>query len=205
MIFLLGIVVLINTVSAQIFEIEITNATIEYGLEDIDVLCKVTNGSSLNSVFSIQLRRSGNPVVSATATGVSWQDTSLQNRNGVIANGSVNDVMSARLHLNIPMSSVVYPDDEGDYQCTMSGLDLTSASVTVESGTIFVNITGYVDTTTVPETTTVLLSTSTNSDTPASSFSPSSGAKFYFGSFISLIWTVIGCTATRIRVEEWME
>ncbi|XP_061195289.1 uncharacterized protein LOC133203533 [Saccostrea echinata] len=141
MIFLLGIVLWINAVSAQFIEIEIANTTIEYGLEDVDVLCRVTNGSSLNSVFTIQLKRSGTSVVSATPGGVSWQDTSLENRNGVIANGSVNDVMNARLHLNIPMSSVVYPDDEGDYQCTMSGLDLMSASVNAETRTVFVNIT----------------------------------------------------------------
>jgi hypothetical protein len=51
--------------------------------------------------------------------------------------------MNASLHMNIPASSVVYPDDEDDYQCTMSGLDLSSASVNDQTEAVFVNITGF--------------------------------------------------------------
>lgn len=108
----------------------------------MDVLCHIINGSMLSSVFTIQLQRSGSPVVSVTPSGVSWQDTSLQNRDLVTANGTVSDVMAAHLHMNIPTSSVVYPDDEGDYQCTMSGLDLMFANVNDATEVVFVNITG---------------------------------------------------------------
>jgi hypothetical protein len=133
----------IFTVSAQYLQIDIANTTIEYGSDDLDILCHVINGSLLTAVFTIQLQRSGSPVVSVTPTGISWQDTSLQNRDLVTANGSVSDVMNASLHMNIPASSVVYPDDEDDYQCSMSGLDLSSASVNDQTEAVFVNITGF--------------------------------------------------------------
>lgn len=131
--------------SAQVFHIEIANTTVEYGSTDISVSCVVTNGSSLSTVFAISLKKSGSSVVSITSTpneGISWQDTSLQNRNGVTANGSLSDVSKAYLHLYIPSSSVVYPDDEGTYQCTMSGLDLVNTPLTEDSESVFLNITG---------------------------------------------------------------
>lgn len=131
--------------SAQIFQIEIANTTVEYGSTDIDVLCLVTNGSTLNQVFAISLRLSGASVLSISSNDeISWQDMSVKNREGVMANGSLADVNSAHLHLFIPSTSVVYPDDEGTYQCTMSGLDLTMSPVTEGTESVFLNITGKI-------------------------------------------------------------
>lgn len=137
----------------------------EYESPDISISCVVTNGSSLSTVFAISLKKSGSSVVSITSTpneGISWQDTSLQNRNGVTANGSLSDVSKTHLHLYIPSSSVVYPDDEGNYQCTMSGLDRMNTPLTEDSESVFLNITGYMDTTKAPDLSTVTVPSSTN-------------------------------------------
>uniref|UniRef100_A0A8W8LY60 Ig-like domain-containing protein n=1 Tax=Magallana gigas TaxID=29159 RepID=A0A8W8LY60_MAGGI len=113
------------------------------GLQTLAFLV-VTNGPTLSTVFAISLKKSDSSVVSITTSsneGISWQDTSLQNRNGVTANGSLSDVSKAYNHLYIPSSSVLYPDDGGTYQCTMSGLDLINTPVTENSESVFLNIT----------------------------------------------------------------
>nr|XP_022302566.1 uncharacterized protein LOC111110379 isoform X1 [Crassostrea virginica] len=198
MFYVLGALVLVNLGSAQIFQIEIANTTVEYGSTDIDVLCLVTNGSTLNQVFAISLRLSGASVLSISSNDeISWQDMSVKNREGVMANGSLADVNSAHLHLFIPSTSVVYPDDEGTYQCTMSGLDLTMSPVTEETESVFLNITGYVETTAAPETTTTPVPSSTNPATTASSPSSSSDCKLSRGHVILMTLTLLGFTVMR--------
>lgn len=172
----------------------------EYGTTDISISCVVTNGSTLSTVFAISLKKSDASVVSITTSpneGISWQDTSLQNRNGVTANGSLSDVSKAHLHLYIPSSSVVYPDDEGTYQCTMSGLDLMNTPVTENSESVFLNITGYIDTTKAPDLSTITVPSSTNPATPVSTPSSSSGCELSRGSILLMFLTILGCTVMR--------
>lgn len=189
MFYALGALLLANLASAQVFQIEIANTTVEYGSTDISISCVVTNGSTLGTVFAISLKKSDTSVVSITTSpneGISWQDTSLQNRNGVTANGSLSDVSKAHLHLYIPSSSVVYPDDEGSYQCTMSGLDLMNTPVTETSESVFLNITGYIDTTKAPDLSTITVPSSTNP-----------GCELSRGSILLMFLTILGCTVMR--------
>ncbi|XP_052678449.1 uncharacterized protein LOC128159408 [Crassostrea angulata] len=189
MFYALGALLLANLASAQVFQIEIANTTVEYGSTDISISCVVTNGSTLGTVFAISLKKSDASAVSITTSsneGISWQDTSLKNRNGVTANGSLSDVSKAHLHLYIPSSSVVYPEDEGTYQCTMSGLDLMNTPVTEDSESVFLNITGYIDTTKAPDLSTITVPSSTNP-----------GCELSRGSILLIILTILGCTVMR--------
>lgn len=76
------------------------------------------NGTSLDSIHVIQLKRNDTNIVSIISDGsVSWQDTQLQNRSNVTA--STEHIIESYLHLKILACDVNDTIDTGMYQCEL--------------------------------------------------------------------------------------
>lgn len=89
---------------------------IDYGRTDIDIICRV-NGTSIESIDIIQLKRSDTNIVSISGADVSWQDAKLETRS--TADGSIRDVISSFLNLKIMACDVNQTIDERSYHCTL--------------------------------------------------------------------------------------
>lgn len=87
---------------------------INYGRAAIDISCRV-NGTSVETVDIIQLKRNDTNIVFVSDRVVSWQDKNLENRSN--ATGSTEDVLSSYLHLKIMACDVNQTVDEGSYKC----------------------------------------------------------------------------------------
>lgn len=98
------------------------------------------NGTNLNSVITIQLKRSNTTVMEITKHGFTMQDAALENKIGASVNASISNVMASYLHLEISRTVVRYPEDMGSYQCYLTALDSINGLVKYYSQ--IVNITG---------------------------------------------------------------
>lgn len=76
------------------------------------------NGTSLDSIHVIQLKRNGTNIVSISDGSVSWQDKQLQNRSSV--NASTENINQSYLHLKIKACDVNDTVDKGMYQCELA-------------------------------------------------------------------------------------
>lgn len=112
---------------------------IDYGRTDIDISCRV-NGTSLNSIEMIQLRRSDTNIVSILDGSVSYQDKQLETRSK--ANGSIENVLMSCLHLKIMACDVNQTIDERTYQCTLIAIGNKTSSASKISDVVNLNITG---------------------------------------------------------------
>lgn len=125
---------------AQAFiSIHVQNTLIDYGRTDIDISCRV-NGTSLNSIEMIQLRRSDTNIVSILDGSVSYQDKQLETRSK--ANGSIENVLMSCLHLKIMACDVNQTIDERTYQCTLIAIGNKTSSASKISDVVNLNITG---------------------------------------------------------------
>lgn len=111
---------------------------IDYGRADIDISCRV-NGTSVESVGVIQLKRNDANIVFVSDRVVSWQDKNLENRSQ--GNGSTEDVLSSYLHFKIMACNVSQTVDEGSYQCALIA-NGDEDPLTRDSNKINLNITG---------------------------------------------------------------
>lgn len=118
--------------------IQVQNTLIDYGRAAIDIRCRV-NGTSVESVDIIQLKRNDANIVFVSDRVVSWQDTNLENRSQ--ATGSTEDVLSSYLHLEILACSVSQTVDEGSYQCALIA-NGDEGPLTADSNKVNLNITG---------------------------------------------------------------
>lgn len=76
------------------------------------------NGTSLDSIDVIQLKRNGTNIISIISDGsVSWQDKQLQNRSNVTA--STENINQWYLHLKIKACDVNDTVDKGMYHCEL--------------------------------------------------------------------------------------
>lgn len=107
---------LITSCAQAYITIHVQNTLINYGRADIDITCRV-NGTSIETVDFIQLKRNNTNIVSVSNRGVSWQDKNLKNRSEAV--GSTKDVLSSNLHLTIMACNVSQTVDEGSYQCAL--------------------------------------------------------------------------------------
>lgn len=98
------------------------------------------NGTNLNRVIRIQLKRSNTTVIDITKFGFTMQDAALENKIGATVNASISNVMASYLHLEISRTVVRYPEDMGLYQCCLTALDSINGLVKYYSQ--IVNITG---------------------------------------------------------------
>lgn len=107
---------------------------------DVDV-----NGTQIASVISIQLKKSSKNIASiADGKGIVWQDRELESRSGVSVNASISNASSAYLHLNMLSSAIRYPEDAGNYQCSLSAFGAQNDLITSESRIISANLTGII-------------------------------------------------------------
>lgn len=112
---------------------------IDYGRTDIDISCRV-NGTSLNSIEIIQLKRSDTNIVSVLDGGLSYQDKQLETRSK--ANGSIKNVLMSYLQLKIMACDVNQTIDERTYQCTLIAIGNKTSSAPKFSDEVNLNITG---------------------------------------------------------------
>lgn len=89
---------------------------IDYGRTDIDISCRV-DGTSIESIDIIQLKRSDTNIVSISDDGISWQDTELQTRSKIDA--SILNILSSHLDVMVMACDVNQTKDEGSYQCVL--------------------------------------------------------------------------------------
>lgn len=89
---------------------------IDYGRTDIDISC-IVNGTSLDNIDTIQLKRENMNIVSIINSIVSWQDKQLQNRSNV--NASTKNIHTSYLHLKIMACDVNDTADQGMYHCEL--------------------------------------------------------------------------------------
>lgn len=130
---------LITSCAQAYITIHVQNTLIDYGRADIDITCTV-NGTSVESVNVIQLKRNDTNIVLVSDRGVSWQDKKLENRSKAV--GSTKDVFSSRLHLKIMACDVNQTVDEGSYQCALIA-NGDEDPLTPDSNKVNLNITGY--------------------------------------------------------------
>lgn len=125
---------------AQAFiSIQVQNTLIDYGKTDIDISCRV-NGTSIESIAIIQLKRSDTNIVLISGSGVLWQDKILETRSKVDANITI--ILSSYLHLNIRACDVNQTIDEGSYQCALVASGNENPLIERASNIINLNITG---------------------------------------------------------------
>lgn len=130
---------MLNFIAAQAYiSIQVQNTLIDYGRADIDIRCRV-NGTSVESVDIIQLKRNDTNIVLVSDRGVSWQDKNLKNRSEAV--GSTDDVLSSCLHLKIMACNVSQTVDEGSYQCALLA-NGDEDPLTQYSNKVNLNITG---------------------------------------------------------------
>lgn len=125
---------------AQAFiSIQVQNTLIDYGKTDIDISCRI-NGTSIESIAIIQLKRSDTNIVSISNSGVFWQDKKLETRSKVDAN--ITLILSSYLHLNIMACDVNQTKDEGSYQCALVASGNENPLIKRDSNIVNLNITG---------------------------------------------------------------
>lgn len=131
--------------SAQNIQIQALPPTVNYGENDMVIVCSITNPSQLNAVFFIQLQRNSSTLFDAVvsvATGqtspIQWQDTQLQGRASATA--SIDPPSTAQLRLTIVKDRVMCPSDFKMYMCSMSGFSsIASEAVTQETSPIIIS------------------------------------------------------------------
>lgn len=125
---------------AQAFiSIQVQNTLIDYGKTDIDISCRV-NGTSIESIAIIQLKRSDTNIVSITDSGVFWQDKKLESRSKV--NATIKIILSSYLQLKIMACDVNQTIDEGSYQCALVASGNENPLIQMVSNIVNLNITG---------------------------------------------------------------
>lgn len=112
---------------------------IDYGKTDIDISCRV-NGTSIESIAIIQLKRSDTNIVSITDSGVFWQDKKLESRSKV--NATIKIILSSYLQLKIMACDVNQTIDEGSYQCALVASGNENPLIQMVSNIVNLNITG---------------------------------------------------------------
>ncbi|XP_052680026.1 uncharacterized protein LOC128160714 [Crassostrea angulata] len=91
---ILAVCFLMNSYAQDDISIQVQNTLIDYGRTDIDISCRV-DGTSIESIDIIQLKRSDTNIVSISDDGISWQDTELQTRSKIDA--SILNILSSHL------------------------------------------------------------------------------------------------------------
>lgn len=112
---------------------------IDYGKTDIDISCRI-NGTSIERIAIIQLKRSDTNIVSLSDKGVFWQDKKTETRSKVDAN--ITNILSSYLHLNIMACNVNQTIDEGSYQCALVASGNENPLIERDSYIVNLNITG---------------------------------------------------------------
>lgn len=112
---------------------------IDYGRTDIDISCRV-NGTSIESIDIIQLKRSDTNIVSISDDGISWQDTELQTRSKIDA--SILNILSSHLDVKVIACDVNQTIDEGYYQCALLATGNENPLIQRVSNIVNLNITG---------------------------------------------------------------
>lgn len=112
---------------------------IDYGRTDIDISC-IVDGTSLDNIDAIQLKRENMNIVSVSEDSVSWQDKQLQNRSNV--NASTENIHPSYLHLKIMACDVNDTADQGMYHCELFGYGKKNNSIENRSEIKNLTITG---------------------------------------------------------------
>lgn len=128
---------LITSCAQAYISIHVQNTLIDYGRTDIDISCRV-NGTSIESIDIIQLKRSDTNIVSISDDGISWQDTELQTRSKIDA--SILNILSSHLDVKVMACDVNQTKDEGSYQCVL--LATGNENPLTVSNIVNLNITG---------------------------------------------------------------
>lgn len=128
-----------NSYAQAYISIQVQNTLIDYGSSDIDISC-IVNGTSLESIQIIQLKRNDTNIVLIDVDGVSWQDTKLEARSDV--NASINSTLSSYLHIKIMACDVNQTVDEGSYQCALVATGIKNPLIRRFSNISNLNITG---------------------------------------------------------------
>lgn len=138
---LTGYLLMISYMYAQAYiSIQVPNKLIDYGKTDIDIRC-IVNGTSIESIEAIQLKRSAANIVLISTDGIFWQDNQLRNRSKLDANITI--VSSSYLQLKIPACDVNQQIDEETYQCTLSALGIKTPVIRNDSKAVNLTITGF--------------------------------------------------------------
>lgn len=132
--------------SAQDIQIQALPQTVNYGENDLVIVCTISNPSQLSTVFFIQLLKNSSgtfDTVVSVATGqpvsIQWKDSALQRRATAI--GNLDSPSSAQLRLTIDKANVLCPADFKMYLCKMSGLTTASDVVSIETSPITISYT----------------------------------------------------------------
>lgn len=144
---MIHIFVIFYSASAQDIQIQALPLTVNYGENDLVIVCSIINPSQLSIVFFIQLLRNSSGTfdsVVSVATGqtasIQWKDSALQSRATAI--GNLDSPSSAQLRLTIDKANVMCPADFKMYLCKMSGLTTASDVVSKETSPITISYTG---------------------------------------------------------------
>lgn len=130
---------LITSCAQAYISIQVQNTLIDYGSSDIDISC-IVNGTSLESIQVIQLKRNDTNIVLIDVDRVSWQDTKLEARSKL--NASINSTLSSYLHIKIMACDVNQTIDEGSYQCALAATGNKIPSIQDVSNKLNLKITG---------------------------------------------------------------
>lgn len=130
---------LITSCAQAYISIQVQNTLIDYGSSDIDISC-IVNGTSLESIQVIQLKRNDTNIVLIDVGRVSWQDTKLEARSKL--NASINSTLSSYLHIKIMACDVNQTIDEGSYQCALAATGNKIPSIQDVSNKLNLKITG---------------------------------------------------------------
>ncbi|XP_052676630.1 uncharacterized protein LOC128158001 isoform X1 [Crassostrea angulata] len=133
--------VLMTSYAYATISIQVTDSVNIYGKTDIDILC-IVNGTSLENIDGIQLKKSNASIVSISYFGIIWQDKVLETRSKI--NASIKNVQSSYLHLTILACNVERGDD-AIYFCDLSATREDITPYQSRSEQISLNITGSVD------------------------------------------------------------
>lgn len=129
-----------TSIAAQAFiSVQVQNTLIDYGRTDIDISCKV-NGTFLESIQVIQLKRNNTNIVSISNGSVSWQDTELETRSK--KNASIKNILSSYLQIKIMACDVNQTMDQGSYQCALVATGNEIPLIPKDSNIVNLNITG---------------------------------------------------------------
>lgn len=139
---------ILSSASAQNIQIQALPPTVNYGENDLVIVCSITNPSQLNAVFFIQLQRNSSTTfetVVSVANGLTpplqWKDTQLQGRAS--ATGNVDSPNTAQLRLTIVKDRVMCPSDFKMYMCRMLCISSSgSETVTQETSPIIISYIG---------------------------------------------------------------
>ncbi|XP_052722409.1 uncharacterized protein LOC128193163 isoform X3 [Crassostrea angulata] len=131
--------------SAQNIQIQALPPTVNYGENDLVIVCSITNPSQLAAVYFIELQRNSSTlfdgvvsVVTGQTSPIQWKDFALRNRASATA--SIDPPSTAQLRLTIDKNSVQCPSDFKMYMCRMSGFSsIASEAVTQETSPIIIS------------------------------------------------------------------